>query len=96
MAAVAHGWRKPGGGGPSRAVAREFNQADKQRAVARHLRKRRGPKRETEAEERAESPHEEVLESPEFERREHGGSRPHGFKRTGSMASAGASVGGGT
>ena len=28
MAAVAHGWHKPGGGGPSVAVAKEFNQAD--------------------------------------------------------------------
>lgn len=29
MAAVAHGWHKPGGGGPSVKVAKEFNQADK-------------------------------------------------------------------
>ena len=28
MAAVAHGWHKPGGGGPSVTVAKEFNQAD--------------------------------------------------------------------
>ncbi len=28
MAAIAHGWRKPGGGGPPVAVAKEFNQAD--------------------------------------------------------------------
>ncbi len=28
MAAVAHGWKKPGGGGPSVAVAKEFNKAD--------------------------------------------------------------------
>ena len=28
MAAVAHGWKKPGGGGPSVAVAKEFNSAD--------------------------------------------------------------------
>ncbi len=28
MAAVAHGWHKPGGGGPPVAVAKEFNQAD--------------------------------------------------------------------
>lgn len=28
MAAVAHGWKKPGGGGPSVAVAKEFNAAD--------------------------------------------------------------------
>lgn len=29
MRAVAHGWRKPGGGGPSRSVAREFVNADR-------------------------------------------------------------------
>lgn len=29
MAAVAHGWHKPGGGGPPVSVAREFNSADK-------------------------------------------------------------------
>ncbi len=29
MRAVAHGWNKPGGGGPSRAVAREFVNADR-------------------------------------------------------------------
>jgi hypothetical protein len=28
MAAVAHGWKKPGGGGPPVDVAKEFNQAD--------------------------------------------------------------------
>lgn len=29
MAAVAHGWKKPGGGGPSKAVAKEFISEDK-------------------------------------------------------------------
>ena len=29
MAAVAHGWHKPGGGGPPVSVAKDFNQADK-------------------------------------------------------------------
>lgn len=29
MRAVAHGWKKPGGGGPSRSVAREFVNADR-------------------------------------------------------------------
>lgn len=29
MLAVDHGWHKPGGGGPSRAVAHEFVEADK-------------------------------------------------------------------
>ena len=28
MAAVAHGWHKPGGGGPPVSVAKEFNKAD--------------------------------------------------------------------
>ena len=28
MAAVAHGWKKPGGGGPSAKVAKEFNRED--------------------------------------------------------------------
>lgn len=45
MAAVAHGWRKPGGGGPPVAVAKEFNQEDKggtmlQRAMAHTMRSR--------------------------------------------------------
>ena len=29
MRAVAHGWKKPGGGGPSKAVAKEFVAEDK-------------------------------------------------------------------
>lgn len=45
MAAVAHGWKKPGKGGPSQEVAKEFNQADKggrmlQQAMAHRLRSR--------------------------------------------------------
>ena len=28
MASVAHGWKKPGGGGPPVEVAKEFNAAD--------------------------------------------------------------------
>ena len=32
MRAVAHGWKKPGGGGPTREVAREFVNADKRRS----------------------------------------------------------------
>lgn len=39
MAAVAHGWKKPGGGGPPLAVAREFNRADVQKRQAHMLRK---------------------------------------------------------
>ena len=43
MRAVAHGWKMPGGKGPSQKVAREFMNADmqKQRGMAEHLRKRR-------------------------------------------------------
>jgi len=33
MRAVAHGWKKPGGGGPTRAVAREFTNADRRNKV---------------------------------------------------------------
>jgi hypothetical protein len=39
MAAVAHGWKKPGGGGPPVKVAKEFNAADAQKKAAL-LRKR--------------------------------------------------------
>lgn len=31
MRAVAHGWKKPGGGGPSTAVAKEFIKDDKKK-----------------------------------------------------------------
>lgn len=31
MRAVAHGWRKPGGGGPSVEVAKEFVEADQRK-----------------------------------------------------------------
>ena len=31
MQAVAHGWKKPGGGGPSKNVAEEFVRADTRR-----------------------------------------------------------------
>jgi hypothetical protein len=47
MAAVAHGWKKPGGGGPSVKVAKEFNEADaakhkgsKASALEREMKKR--------------------------------------------------------
>lgn len=43
MAAVAHGWHKPGGGGPSVAVAKEFNQADKGTSMLSEGSKGRGP-----------------------------------------------------
>lgn len=68
-----------------------------QAAQAKILRNRTPrPRRETAAMERAESPTEEVKESPEYERREHGGSAPFKKSRSGSISSAGASVGGGT
>ena len=46
MAAVAHGWQMPGGGGPPVSVAKEFNQADKgsvmlSKAMASRLRSKR-------------------------------------------------------
>lgn len=47
MAAVAHGWKKPGGGGPPVSVAKEFNRADAggrmlhQANQAKHLRRHR-------------------------------------------------------
>lgn len=37
MRAVAHGWHKPGGGGPSEKVAKEFVNADKAKGI--HMRK---------------------------------------------------------
>ena len=43
MRAVAHGWKKPGGGGPSESVAKEFvaeDQMAKQKAVAKALRRK--------------------------------------------------------
>ena len=50
MAAVAHGWRKPGGGGPPVSVAKEFNREDEggallQRAMADKLRGKKGRKK---------------------------------------------------
>jgi hypothetical protein len=33
MRAVAHGWKKPGGGGPSQSVAKEFVNADRRKKV---------------------------------------------------------------
>ena len=42
MRAVAHGWKKPGGGGPPVLVAREFVRADKAKAGRLERRQRRG------------------------------------------------------
>ena len=41
MAAIAHGWHKPGGGGPPIAVAEEFNQADKGTGILEGIVKRK-------------------------------------------------------
>lgn len=69
-----------------------------QQAQARLMRRAHPPrpKRESAAEELREPLSEEVSESPEYERREHGGKAPMKKSRTGTMASSGASVGGGT
>ena len=40
MQAAAHGWKKPGGGGPSKEVAKEFVAADKAKASRKSARKR--------------------------------------------------------
>ena len=45
MAAIAHGWHKPGGGGPPVSVAKEFNQADKGTGILEsivHRKRRKG------------------------------------------------------
>jgi hypothetical protein len=41
MRAVAHGWKKPGGGGPSKPVAQDFMKADmeKQQKLAKNVRR---------------------------------------------------------
>jgi hypothetical protein len=46
MSAVAHGWKKPGGGGPPVDVAKEFNEADEGGTLLRQamVKKLRGEK----------------------------------------------------
>jgi hypothetical protein len=49
MAAVSHGWKKPGGGGPTEEVATEFNKEDEggtllRQAMAVKLRGKKGTK----------------------------------------------------
>ena len=41
MRAVAHGWRKPGGGGPTPTVAKEFVKADEAKKKGRRTREQR-------------------------------------------------------
>lgn len=43
MRAVAHGWHKPGGGGPPVSVAKEFVEADRRKALAKGLKKPKPP-----------------------------------------------------
>lgn len=47
MRAVAHGWKKPGGGGPSKAVAKEFTAADKGRKFGSGTTKQQVNKQDT-------------------------------------------------
>jgi hypothetical protein len=50
MRAVAHGWHKPGGGGPTPAVAKEFVAADQAKKKGRRSREQRADrKRDTDA-----------------------------------------------
>jgi hypothetical protein len=45
MRAVAHGWHKPGGGGPSVAVAKEFMHADEAKKKGRRTREQRADRK---------------------------------------------------
>lgn len=50
MRAVAHGWNKPGGGGPSVAVAKEFMHADEAKKKGHRSRAQKADrKRDTDA-----------------------------------------------
>jgi hypothetical protein len=40
MRAVAHGWKMPGGGGPSKSVAKEFVSEDQKKARVAALRRK--------------------------------------------------------
>jgi hypothetical protein len=46
MRAAAHGWKKPGGGGPSVAVGKEFMRADERKSAHRSREGRADHKRE--------------------------------------------------
>lgn len=45
MRAVAHGWQKPGGGGPPVAVAKEFIKADEAKKKGRRTREQRADRK---------------------------------------------------
>lgn len=47
MAAVAHGWKPPGGGGPSQTVAKEFNDADTGTALLSRAMKHKAQKKQS-------------------------------------------------
>ena len=47
MRAVAHGWKKPGGGGPSQAVGKEFLEADRRKDVEEQYEKSKKKLRES-------------------------------------------------
>jgi len=50
MRAAAHGWKKPGGGGPSVAVGKEFMHADERKSKGSRTREQRADRaRETSA-----------------------------------------------
>lgn len=46
MRAVAHGWSKPGGGGPTSAVAKEFVKADQAKKKGRRTREQRADRKQ--------------------------------------------------
>lgn len=45
MEAVAHGWKKPGGGGPSPTVAKEFVRADEAKKKGPRTREQKADRR---------------------------------------------------
>jgi hypothetical protein len=45
MRAVAHGWHKPGGGGPTPAVAKEFVKADEGKKKGKRTREQRADRK---------------------------------------------------
>jgi hypothetical protein len=46
MRAAAHGWKKPGGGGPSVAVAKEFVKADEAKAKGKRTREQKSDRKQ--------------------------------------------------
>ena len=50
MRAVSHGWHKPGGGGPSVAVAKEFVSADEAKKKGKRTRTQRADRKQATSE----------------------------------------------